>query len=219
MPHGQCHSGDPTPPAQEPPGVGCLPSHPPALQKNCLSFIKSSIPEVLSTLGAGWGRDFQCGISKQGRTPLPALRPWASGPCDTRLQAALHSFPWPPAQAAASARTGRARPASPSSARSRAAHPPMPTMYFISAAEGQRGPRLADDSLTPGARLGPTPQCVSFIETPRLYRLGQHREVPRVGRPTAYGERGCALKWAGGVGVARGTCSHWMEIAPRCPFA
>lgn len=37
-----------------------------------------------------------------------------------------------------------------------------------------------------------------------------------MGRATACGERGCALKWAGGVGVARGTCSHWMEIAPRC---
>lgn len=144
----ECHSEDPTPPAQEPPGVGVSPSPPSSPSEELPKLYKVFYPQgVLSTLGAGWGRDFQCGISKQRAEPhsqhsdLGHRVPATPG----SRQPSIHSpglLPRPPPRPA----QGRARPASPSSARSRAAHPPMPTMYFISARRGGGDRGWQDDS-------------------------------------------------------------------------
>lgn len=142
----ECHSEDPTPPAQEPPGVGVSPSPPSSPSEELPKLYNFSLlsPGSLVYSGCRVGKGLPVGnFQTEGRTPLPALRPWASGPCDTRLQAALHSFPWPPAQAAASARTG-ARPACLSLLRALPGRSPSDAHDVLHlGAEGRRGPRLA----------------------------------------------------------------------------
>lgn len=93
-----------------------------------------------------------------------------------------------------------------------AAHPPMPTMYFISTRWGGGDRSGAADSWAPGwvglrSELRP-----SFIEkTWRLYRPGQAGGRPGGGGPRPMGS---VASRVGAQGPS--TCSRQMEIAPRC---
>lgn len=147
--------------------------------------------------------------SLQARRPLLTLRPWAAG---LGPQAALHSFRGLPPRSWAPL-PPRGRPSG-----AQAAHPPMPTMHFISTRRGGGAAGIALGLLNPGHSAGSNAalRCVpaSLRKTWHLYRPGQPRGRHEGGHTRPIGSM------AHGVGASTPppprTCSLCMEIAPRC---